>query len=276
MEARVPDSNGQDDIGPILRAREVDVSYGPIRAVQEASITVEDGSVTALVGANGAGKSSLLKALLGLVPMKAKELSVRGVDVRRLSTRARVRDLGFVLVPEGRGVYTGMTVDEGLEMGRRVGRYREKTGKVRAAVDTSTVFDLFPNLRDRRRQLGQQLSGGEQQMLAVAKSLLMAPSILLVDEPSVGLAPMIVRGIFETLETIMRQYAVSILLVEQDSKLALDVADYAYVIEHGRVVAEGTSDVVKELPQLRAAYLGTAASVVSQPGNKLSETTEQS
>jgi branched-chain amino acid transport system ATP-binding protein len=244
--------------------------------VQEASITVEDGSVTALVGANGAGKSSLLKALLGLVPMKAKELSVRGVDVRRLSTRARVRDLGFVLVPEGRGVFTGMTVDEGLEMGRRVGRYREKSGKVRAAVDTSTVFDLFPNLRDRRRQLGQQLSGGEQQMLAVAKSLLMAPSILLVDEPSVGLAPMIVRGIFETLETIMRQYAVSILLVEQDSKLALDVADYAYVIEHGRVVAEGTSDLVKELPQLRAAYLGTAASVVSQPGNKLSETTEQS
>ena len=276
MEARVPDSNGQDDIGPILRARDVDVSYGPIRAVQEASITVEDGSVTALVGANGAGKSSLLKALLGLVPMKAKELSVRGVDVRRLSTRARVRDLGFVLVPEGRGVFTGMTVDEGLEMGRRVGRYREKSGKVRAAVDTSTVFDLFPNLRDRRRQLGQQLSGGEQQMLAVAKSLLMAPSILLVDEPSVGLAPMIVRGIFETLETIMRQYAVSILLVEQDSKLALDVADYAYVIEHGRVVAEGTSDLVKELPQLRAAYLGTAASVVSQPGNKLSETTEQS
>lgn len=276
MEARVPDSNGQDDIGPVLRARDVDVSYGPIRAVQEASITVEDGSVTALVGANGAGKSSLLKALLGLVPMKAKELSVRGVDVRRLSTRARVRDLGFVLVPEGRGVFTGMTVDEGLEMGRRVGRYREKTGKVRAAVDTSTVFDLFPNLRDRRRQLGQQLSGGEQQMLAVAKSLLMAPSILLVDEPSVGLAPMIVRGIFETLETIMRQYAVSILLVEQDSKLALDVADYAYVIEHGRVVAEGTSDVVKELPQLRAAYLGTAASVVSQPGSKLSETTEQS
>jgi branched-chain amino acid transport system ATP-binding protein len=276
LEARVPDSNGQDDIGPILRARDVDVSYGPIRAVQEASITVEDGSVTALVGANGAGKSSLLKALLGLVPMKAKELSVRGVDVRRLSTRARVRDLGFVLVPEGRGVFTGMTVDEGLEMGRRVGRYREKSGKVRAAVDISTVFDLFPNLRDRRRQLGQQLSGGEQQMLAVAKSLLMAPSILLVDEPSVGLAPMIVRGIFETLETIMRQYAVSILLVEQDSKLALDVADYAYVIEHGRVVAEGTSDVVKELPQLRAAYLGTAASVVSQPGNKLSETTEQS
>ena len=276
MEARVPDSNGQDDIGPILRARDVDVSYGPIRAVQEASITVEDGSVTALVGANGAGKSSLLKALLGLVPMKAKELSVRGVDVRRLSTRARVRDLGFVLVPEGRGVFTGMTVDEGLEMGRRVGRYREKTGKVRAAVDTSTVFDLFPNLRDRRRQLGQQLSGGEQQMLAVAKSLLMAPSILLVDEPSVGLAPMIVRGIFETLETIMRQYAVSILLVEQDSKLALDVADYAYVIEHGRVVAEGTSDLVKELPQLRAAYLGTAASVASRPGSELSETTEQS
>jgi branched-chain amino acid transport system ATP-binding protein len=161
-------------------------------------------------------------------------------------------------------------------MGRRVGRYREKTGKVRAAVDTSTVFDLFPNLRDRRRQLGQQLSGGEQQMLAVAKSLLMAPSILLVDEPSVGLAPMIVRGIFETLETIMRQYAVSILLVEQDSKLALDVADYAYVIEHGRVVAEGTSDLVKELPQLRAAYLGTAASVASRPGSELSETTEQS
>ena len=149
-----------------------------------------------------------------------------------------------------------MSVDEGLEMGRRVGRYREKSGKVEAAVDVATVFELFPNLRDRRRLLGQQLSGGEQQMLAVAKSLLMAPAILLVDEPSVGLAPMIVRGIFETLDQIMKQFKVSILLVEQDSKLALDVAGYAYVIEHGRVIAEGTAEQVRELPQLREAYLG--------------------
>jgi len=229
--------------------------------VQEISVTVEEGSVTALVGANGAGKSSLLKALVGLVPMHAKELLVRGTDVRRLGTLARVRDLGLVLVPEGRGVFTGMTVDEGLEMGRRVGRYREKSGQVESALDLEAVFELFPNLRERRRLLGQQLSGGEQQMLAVAKALLMAPSILLVDEPSVGLAPKIVRGIFKTLEVVMNQYKVSILLVEQDSKLALEVADYAYVIEHGRVVAEGTAEQVRELPQLRAAYLGEAAIV---------------
>lgn len=264
MEASSPSSMGASVSGPALQAREVDVAYGPIRAVQEASLVVEEGSVTALVGANGAGKSSLLKALVGLVPMRAKELSVRGVDVRRLATRARVRDLGLVLVPEGRAVFTGMTVDEGLEMGRRVGRYREKSGKVEAAVDISTVFELFPNLRDRRRLLGQQLSGGEQQMLGVAKSLLMAPAILLVDEPSVGLAPMIVRGIFKTLDLIMKQYKVSILLVEQDSKLALDVADYAYVIEHGRVVAEGRSEQVKDLPQLREAYLGATATATDQ------------
>jgi branched-chain amino acid transport system ATP-binding protein len=274
LEAKTPDSDDRRDSGPVLRAQDVDVAYGPIRAVQEVSITVEEGSVTALVGANGAGKSSLLKALVGLVPMRAKELSVRGDDVRRLGTLARVRDLGLVLVPEGRGVFSGMTVDEGLEMGRRVGRYREKQGHVEAALDLEAVFDLFPNLRERRRQLGQQLSGGEQQMLAVAKALLMAPSILLVDEPSVGLAPKIVRGIFETLEAVMNQYKVSILLVEQDSKLALEVADYAYVIEHGRVVAEGTAEQVRELPQLRAAYLGEVAVVQSPTGSVENGTTE--
>jgi branched-chain amino acid transport system ATP-binding protein len=256
--------NGRTVISPVLQARDVDVAYGPIRAVQQASVTVEEGSVTALVGANGAGKSSLLKALVGLVPMHANELSVRGTDVRRLATLARVRDLGVVLVPEGRGIFAAMTVDEGLEMGRRVGRYREKAGHVDAALDLAAVFELFPNLRERRRLLGQQLSGGEQQMLAVAKALLMAPSILLVDEPSVGLAPKIVRGIFETLDAVMKQYKVSILLVEQDSKLALSVADYAYVIEHGRVVAEGPAEVVRELPQLRAAYLGDLAAVSDQ------------
>ena len=193
MEAS--NSASRDDaLKPVLEAREIDVAYGPIRAVQRASVTVVDGSVTALVGANGAGKSSLLKAIVGLVPMRAKLLSVRGVDVAKMATLGRVRDLGIVLVPEGRGVFTGMTVDEGLEMGRRVGRYREKSGKVDTALDLDEIFDLFPNLRERRRQLGQQLSGGEQQMLAVAKALLMAPSILLVDEPSVGLAPKIIRG----------------------------------------------------------------------------------
>ena len=264
MEAS--NSASRDDaLKPVLEAREIDVAYGPIRAVQRASVTVADGSVTALVGANGAGKSSLLKAIVGLVPIRAKLLSVRGVDVAKMATLGRVRDLGIVLVPEGRGVFTGMTVDEGLEMGRRVGRYREKSGKVDTALDLDEIFDLFPNLRERRRQLGQQLSGGEQQMLAVAKALLMAPSILLVDEPSVGLAPKIIRGIFATLETVMKRYKVSILLVEQDSKLALAVADYAYVIEHGRVVAEGPAEVVSELPQLRAAYLGEPVPVI-EPG----------
>jgi branched-chain amino acid transport system ATP-binding protein len=261
LEARSPNSDHDAERVPVLRAQGVDVSYGPIRAVQEVSISVEDGSVTALVGANGAGKSSLLKALVGLVKMSAKELTIRGTDVRRLNTLARVRDLGIVLVPEGRAVFTGMTVDEGLEMGRRIGRYREKAGRVESAVDLDTIFELFPNLYERRHQLGQQLSGGEQQMLAVAKSLLMAPSILLVDEPSVGLAPRIVRAIFETLDTIMKRYNVSILLVEQDSKLALDVADYAYVISHGRVVVEGTAETVRELPELRAAYLGEVPDV---------------
>ena len=235
----------------------MDVSYGPIRAVQEVSVTVEEGSVTALVGANGAGKSSLLKALVGLVKMSANELTVRGTDVRRLNTLARVRDLGIVLVPEGRAVFTGMTVDEGLEMGRRIGRYREKAGKVDSAVDLDTIFELFPNLHERRRQLGQQLSGGEQQMLAVAKVITDGA----FDPPRrraerrTGSARSS-AAIFETLDTIMRGYNVSILLVEQDSKLALDVADYAYVISHGSVVTEGTAESVKELPELRAAYLG--------------------
>jgi len=257
---------------PVLKARDISVAYGPIRAVQEVSITVQAGSTTVLVGANGAGKSSLLKALVGLVRMSASELTVGGTDVRRLNTLARVRDLGMVLLPEGRAVFTGMTVDECLEMGRRIGHMRERSGKVESALELDTVFEIFPNLKERHRLLGQQLSGGEQQMLAVARALLMAPSILLVDEPSVGLAPKIVKSIFQTLEAIIRQYKVSILLVEQDSKLALDVASYAYVLSHGRVVVEGLPEAVRELPELRAAYLGEVSAV---PGGEASTASDE-
>ena len=237
-----------------LRAVDVEVAYGRIRALQGVTIEATRGTITALVGANGAGKSSLLKSIAGLVPLRSGRIEVpAGTDVSRLSAHERVRRLGLVLVPEGRGVFGTMSVEENLAFGTRVGALRNGASEDRAREE---VFDLFPLLRERRRLQARYLSGGEQQMLTLARALLMQPSILLIDEPSMGLAPLVVRSIFTTLRDVLERRGISVLLVEQDSTLALGIAEYAYVLEQGRIEVSGPSRLVAENPRLKTAYLG--------------------
>ena len=256
---------------PALQTRGLDVAYGVIRAVQAVDLEVPRGEVTALIGANGAGKSSLLKAIAGPVAPRAGRVLADGVDVTRLPTRERVLRHGVVLVPEGRGVFATMTVRENLELGLRVGRRRGA-----APVTLDEVYDLFPVLAERSGGRVQYLSGGEQQMLAIARSLLMAPRTLLIDEPSMGLAPKLVRRIFAVLREVFAAREISVLLVEQDTALALSLATTAYLIEQGRVTARAPAAELRDDPRLKAAYLGTAgaapaADPADQPADQPAE-----
>jgi branched-chain amino acid transport system ATP-binding protein len=238
-----------------IRTVDVEVSYGRIRAVQNVSIEVQRGAVTALVGANGAGKSSLLKSIAGLVPIRHGRVEIPGgTDVTREPAHERIRRLGVTLIPEGRGVFGQMTVEENLQLGMRVGAMRASSEEVEASREQ--VFELFPVLRERRSLNARYLSGGEQQMLTIGRALLMEPTVLLVDEPSMGLAPKVVKSIFDALREVLERRLITVLLVEQDSELALRIADYAYVMEQGRVETGGRARAVAEDPRLRAAYLG--------------------
>lgn len=236
---------------------DLEVAYGAIRAVQGVSLQVRPGSITALVGSNGAGKSSVLRAAAGILPLSSGRVNVGSTDVSTLPARKRLLEHGVTLVPEGRSAFTTMTVQENLDLGLRIGRLREANG-VAATFTLDEAFELFPVLGERAQQRAQVLSGGEQQMLAIARSLLMSPSVLLVDEPSMGLAPMLVRKIFAVMEEVFRRHNVAVLLVEQDTAIALDLAVDGYVLEFGRVVAHGSSDELRHDARLRQAYLGTA------------------
>lgn len=238
-----------------LSVESLDVAYGAIRAVQEVSLAVARGRVTALVGSNGAGKSSVLRAAAGLVPARAGRVLVGDTDVTRLPARKRLLEHGVALVPEGRSAFTTMTVRENLDLGLRVGRARAAAG-VAATFSLDEAFELFPVLAQRADNRAQVLSGGEQQMLAIARSLLMSPSVLLVDEPSMGLAPLLVRRIFAVMADVFQRHQVSVLLVEQDTAIALELATDGYVLEFGRIVAAGPSAELRDDPRLRRAYLG--------------------
>ena len=240
-----------------LRAVDLDVVYGRIRALQGVTINVARGTITALVGANGAGKSSLLKSMAGLVPSRGGLVEApAGTDITRVPPHERVRRLGLVLVPEGRGVFGGMTVEENLAMGTRVAEARRKATGTAAASGNDEVYTLFPILFERRKLHARYLSGGEQQMLGIGRALLMEPSILMIDEPSIGLAPLVVKSIFKALDDVLHRKGITVLLVEQDSKLALTVAEYAYVISHGIIELSGLAQDVAGDSRLRAAYLG--------------------
>jgi branched-chain amino acid transport system ATP-binding protein len=242
-----------------LRTVDVAVSYGHIRAVQGVSVDIPRAEITALVGANGAGKSTLLKAIAGLVPLAGGRIEAPvDQDVTKWSTTRRVREVGIVLVPEGRGVFGGMTVDENLAVGDRVGAMRRPNASGRDD-SFAEVFELFPQLRQRRSLQARYLSGGEQQMLSLGRSLLMEPTILLIDEPSMGLAPVLVKAIFETLESVLAEKRVTVFLVEQDTEIALEIAQHAYVIERGEIRLQGEARRVAEDPRLQAAYLGGLA-----------------
>jgi branched-chain amino acid transport system ATP-binding protein len=238
-----------DGGAPLLAVEGLYVNYGPVVAVRGVSFAVAQGEIVTLIGANGAGKTSTLEAVSGLVRPRAGRVRLDGQEVTRLSTAALV-DHGVVLVPEGRAILARMTVLENLRLGGY--RRQDRAGLER---DVQHMLERFPILGQRRGQLAGSLSGGEQQQLALARGLLARPRLLLLDEPSMGLAPQIVRQIFRLVEQI-RGEGVTILLVEQNARRALAIADRGYVLETGRIVLEGPASTLAADERVRAAYVG--------------------
>ena len=232
----------------ILEVRDLSVSYGAIKALKSVSLSLSEGEIVTLIGANGAGKTTTLRAIMGLVPPAGGEVRYRGEPTRSTPTHKLVRD-GLVLVPEGRIVFANLTVRENLEMGA----YSRRDSGV--ASDYEKVYTLFPRLKERLKQTAGTLSGGEQQMLAMGRALMSRPRVLLLDEPSLGLAPIVVHAIFEAIEEIHRS-GVPVLLVEQNANAALRHSKRAYVLETGHVALEGTSAEVASNPKVKEAYLG--------------------
>ena len=237
----------------MLEVNDLSVAYGPVEAVRSVSLSVERGSVVTLIGPNGAGKTTILNALSGVVPVQSGRIRLDDRDITRLSAHRRV-SAGIVQVPEGRQVLAGMTVRENLELGG----YRRPIKEVHAAIER--MEEHFPILRERSHALAGSLSGGEQQMLAIARALIAKPQLLLLDEPSLGLAPLIVKMIFEYI-CELRDKGQTILLVEQNAQQALAVSSYAYVIESGGLVLEGPAEQLISDPAVIRSYLGQTVSI---------------
>ena len=235
----------------LLELENVTVAYGRIVALHGMSIEIADGEVVALIGANGAGKTTTMRAVSGLLPLKAGAIRFAGEDITKLRADLRVVR-GLCQAPEGRGIFPGMTVLENLDMGAYTRR-----DKVGIAADFERVFGLFPRLSERRKQVAGTLSGGEQQMLAIGRALMSRPKLLLLDEPSMGLAPMLIQQIFSIISEISKQ-GTTILVVEQNAQQALSHADRAYVMETGHIVKEGTGSDLLHDPAVKEAYLGVA------------------
>ncbi len=234
----------------IIRFDHVTVTYGAIQALQDVSLEVEKGMIVALIGANGAGKTTLLNALTGVVPVKEGHIYLRDEDITGMKSHL-ISQKKVAHVPEGRRIFSELTVEENL----RVGAYNLYKDKVRIKQLMEMNYDLFPILAERSKQLGGTLSGGEQQMLAIARGLMSEPEIVLLDEPSLGIAPIIVEKIFEFIVKI-NQMGKTIFLVEQNANLALETASYVYVLETGRVANHNTSEALLKDDSIRKAYLG--------------------
>jgi branched-chain amino acid transport system ATP-binding protein len=237
---------------PLLELRGLEVAYGGIRAVRGVDMVVAPGEMVALIGANGAGKSSTLRAISGVQRVVADSVRYRGEAIGGLPSHQLVRR-GLVMVPEGRGVFPQLSVEENLAMGAYI---RADAAAIRA--DRDRVYGLFPRLAERRAQTGGTLSGGEQQMLAIGRALMARPTLLLLDEPSMGLAPIVVQKIFEIIASVAAE-GVTVLLVEQNAHAALTIAQRAYVMESGEIVLSGDTRTLAADPRVRAAYLGEAA-----------------
>jgi branched-chain amino acid transport system ATP-binding protein len=233
----------------LLEVRDLQAQYGPTEVLHGISFAVEEGGIATILGANGAGKTTTLRALCGMVRTRG-EIRFDGRSITGRATEDVIR-LGIAHVPEGRGTFVELTVEENL----RLGAYG-RASKGDLAEDLRRAYEYFPVLAERRRQTAGTLSGGEQQMLAVARGLMLNPRLLLLDEPSLGLAPMVVREIFRIVRSINRERHVSVLLVEQNATLALRLADRAYLMETGRVVMSGSADELRENDTVRRAYLG--------------------
>jgi branched-chain amino acid transport system ATP-binding protein len=237
----------------VLELTALEVHYGGIAALQGISLSVPEGTVVTLIGANGAGKSTTLRAISGLVEPSAGDITFRGSSIVGLPAE-RIVGLGIVQVPEGRRVFPELSVDENL----RVGAYLVRDKSV-VAGELERMYALFPRLAERRKQVGSSLSGGEQQMLAFARALMSRPRLLLLDEPSLGLAPQLIDEVAATVSRI-RQEGVTVLLVEQNAHVALNLADHGYVLETGRVAISGTGPELLDDPRVQEAYLGTMSS----------------
>ena len=233
----------------LLRVTGLEVSYGPVPAVAGVGLEVPEGEIRAILGANGAGKSSTIKAILGLVKARAGAIEFEDRPIHGLPAH-RIHQLGIAWVPEGRQLFSTLTVHENLEMGAFA---RGSPARFPAKLDE--VFALFPRLRERRAQVAGSLSGGEQQMLAIARALMAEPRLLLMDEPSLGLAPKVVQRLFEQIQEINRR-GLSILMVEQNARQALKIAHYAYLLEVGRLVGEGPSRELEASERVQRVYLG--------------------
>ncbi len=235
-------------MGTILDVKNINVYYGAIHAISDISFNVDEGEIVTLIGANGAGKSTTLNTISGLLRSRTGEISFMGSSVAHMAPN-KIVETGLVMVPEGRRIFLGLTVEENLEMGA----YTRPNSEIKESMEQ--VFELFPRLKERRTQIGGTLSGGEQQMLAMGRALMAKPKLIMLDEPSMGLAPLLVDLIFDIIGDLHKAGS-TILLVEQNAQAALSIADRAYVLETGKIVKTGRgSDLISD-PDIKKAYLG--------------------
>jgi branched-chain amino acid transport system ATP-binding protein len=240
-------------VSALLAADGLELAYGELAVCRNVSIEINEGEIVALIGANGAGKSTTLRAIAGLLTPRAGSIRFRGEDITRLPAHERTL-LGIALVPEGRHVFPFLTVRENLELGGF--KHRKDGAKVRTLIER--IFEMFPRLRERTNQNAGTLSGGEQQMLVLGRAMMSEPKLLCLDEPSLGLAPLVVRDIFRTIRTI-NEGGTSVLLVEQNARYALETASRGYVLQTGSIMTDGSCAELARDPRVREAYLGRAA-----------------
>src|SRR5947207_6825767 len=241
---------GSERIESMLEVNNLVVNYGAITALHGVTLQIQQGDIVTLIGANGAGKTTTLKAISGLLKNRSGEILFQGRNITSRRPHQIVR-LGISQVPEGRMIFANLTVLENLQMGAYL---RSDKAAIRNEMDY--VFSIFPRLRERLKQVGGTLSGGEQQMLAIGRALMSRPKFLMLDEPSLGIAPLLVKTIFEKIVEINRQQGITIQLVEQDEHLALEISRYGYVLETGRIILQNSSAALRQNPQVKSAYLG--------------------
>ncbi|MFZ5860591.1 MAG: ABC transporter ATP-binding protein [Spirochaetota bacterium] len=234
----------------MLELKNVSTFYGNIHALKSISISVEEGEIVTLIGANGAGKTTTLMSICGITPVRSGEILLKGQNITKVSPN-KIVQMGVSQVPEGRRIFPQLTVSENLDMGAFLRRDKEDIKR-----DMEEVFSIFPRLAERRNQLGGTLSGGEQQMLAISRALMANPHLLLLDEPSLGLAPLIVQSIFEIIQRINKERKTTILLVEQNANMALKIASKGYVLQNGVIKMADTAAHLLENEEVRKAYLG--------------------
>ncbi|MHB0855369.1 MAG: ABC transporter ATP-binding protein [Rectinema subterraneum] len=234
----------------LLELKNVSTFYGNIHALKSISISVEEGEIVTLIGANGAGKTTTLMSICGITPVRSGEILLKGQNITKVSPN-KIVQMGVSQVPEGRRIFPQLTVSENLDMGAFLRRDKEDIKR-----DMEEVFSIFPRLAERRNQLGGTLSGGEQQMLAISRALMANPHLLLLDEPSLGLAPLIVQSIFEIIQRINKERKTTILLVEQNANMALKIASKGYVLQNGVIKMADTAAHLLENEEVRKAYLG--------------------